>query len=173
MCAGGSGRVVSPRPSSSFHPREAASLRKSPLPPLVLQADHVGEVLPLVVAEARRAEPPPLLYAALRGCCAPSLASSSLSPYVEERPTDEHGSAEQDESGNDGHRDGCAGKPRDEAQALACNIIRVHGGLRTLSWSEGHLPRRPIAGAGVAAPAASDFPIMRRETVRALAGGVQ
>src|SRR5207245_7460126 len=88
MCAGGSGRVVSPRPSSSFHPREAASLRKSPLPPLVLQAAHVGEVLPLVVAEARRAEPPPLLYAALRGWCAPSLASSSLRPTSRsDRPT--------------------------------------------------------------------------------------
>src|SRR6266581_4939213 len=53
MCAGGSGRVVSPRPSSSFHPRETASLRKSPLPPLVLQAAHVGEVLPLDEHAAR------------------------------------------------------------------------------------------------------------------------
>src|SRR5207244_2846102 len=59
-----------------------------PLPPLVLQAAHVGEVLPLVVAEARRAEPPPLLYAALRGSCAPSLASSSLRPTSRsDRPT--------------------------------------------------------------------------------------
>src|SRR5205814_7143905 len=81
--------------------------------------------------------------ASLRGlarllCSQPRF--EQLAPYVEERPTDEHGSAEQDESGNDGHRDRYGGKPRDEAQAIACNIIRVHGGLRTLSWSEDHLP---------------------------------
>ncbi len=29
---------------------------------------------------------------------------------------------------------------------FACNVIRVHGGLRTLSWGEGPLPRRPSAG---------------------------
>ena len=43
------------------------------------------------------------------------LRFEQLAPYVEERPTDEHGSPEQDESGNDGHRDRYAGKPRDEA----------------------------------------------------------
>ena len=49
-----------------------------------------------------------------------------LAPYVEERPTDEHGSPEQDESGNDGHRDSYAGKPRNEADAFAPNIIHCH-----------------------------------------------
>src|SRR5437763_13075329 len=33
MSRGLRGGSLSPRPSSSFHPREAASLRKSPLPP--------------------------------------------------------------------------------------------------------------------------------------------
>src|SRR2546429_8852213 len=54
-----------------------------------------------------------------------------LAPHVEERPTDEHGSPEQDESGNDGHRDRYAGKPRDEAHALTTNITHGHGGLLT------------------------------------------
>src|SRR5256885_15297755 len=80
-----------------------AELGALPLPPIVLQAGLVGEVAPLdehgspsgsaprgddgavalvviVVAEARRAEPPTLLYAALRGSCALGLASSSLRP---------------------------------------------------------------------------------------------
>jgi len=52
-----------------------------------------------------------------------------LAPYVEERPTDEHDSPEQDESGNDGHRDRCAGKPRDETHAFTTNITHGHGGL--------------------------------------------
>src|SRR5437763_12613508 len=96
----------------------------------------------LVVARRRDGRAgPPLLRSFERPLCS-RLGFEQLAPYVEERPADEHGSAEQDESGNDGHRDGYAGKPRDEAQALACNIIRVHGDLRTLSWSEDHLPTK-------------------------------
>src|SRR6266404_6566466 len=50
--------------------------------------DGAVSVVVIVVAEARRAEPPALLYAALRGSCAPSLASSSLRPTSRsDRPT--------------------------------------------------------------------------------------
>src|SRR5439155_13874375 len=71
--------------------------------------------------------------ASLRGlarlpCSRPGF--EQLAPYVEERPTDEHGSAEQDESCNDGHRDRYAGKLRDEAHAFTTNITHGHGGLR-------------------------------------------
>src|SRR5947199_8937525 len=88
---------------------------------------------------------PPLLCSFERPSCS-RFRFEQLAPHVEERPTDEHGSPEQDESGNDGHRDRYAGKPRDGAHAFTTNITHGHGGLRTLSWSEGHLPRRPIAG---------------------------
>src|SRR5438445_13207144 len=57
------------------------------------------------------------------------LRFEQLAPHIEERPTDEHGSPEQDKSGNDGHRDRYAGKPRDEAHAFTTNITHGHGGL--------------------------------------------
>jgi hypothetical protein len=41
-----------------------------------------------------------------------------LAPYVEERPSDEHDSPKQDESGHHGHGDRYTGKPRDEAPSL-------------------------------------------------------
>src|SRR5437773_11287961 len=69
----------------------------------------------LVVARRRDGRAgPPLLRSFERPLCS-RLGFEQLAPYVEERPTDEHGSPEQDESGNDGHRDRYAGKPRDEA----------------------------------------------------------
>jgi len=53
--------------------------------------DGAVALVVIVVAEARRAEPPTLLYAALRGSCALGLASSSLRP-TSRSDTDEHGS---------------------------------------------------------------------------------
>src|SRR6266446_5551606 len=50
--------------------------------------DGAVALVVIVVAEARRAEPPTLLYAALRGSCALGLASSSLRPTSRsDRPT--------------------------------------------------------------------------------------
>src|SRR6266566_680914 len=60
--------------------------------------------------ETGRPGRPPLLCSFERLSCS-RFRFEQLAPYVEERPTDEHGSPEQDESGNDGHRDGYAGKP--------------------------------------------------------------
>src|SRR2546422_4619263 len=71
---------------------------------------------------------PPLLCSSERLSCS-RFRFEQLAPHVEERPTDEHGSPEQDESGNDGHRDRYAGKPRDEAHAFTTNITHGHGGL--------------------------------------------
>src|SRR2546427_8178035 len=78
--------------------------------------------------ETGRPGRPPLLGSFERLSCS-RVRFEQLAPYVEERPTDEHGSPEQDESGNDGHRDGYAGKPRDEAHALPPHLIDGHGGL--------------------------------------------
>ncbi len=75
-----------------------------------------------------RAGRPPLLCSFERPSCS-RFRFEQLAPHVEERPTDEHGSPEQDESGNDGHRDRYAGKPRDEAHAFTTNITHGHGGL--------------------------------------------
>src|SRR5438128_8758118 len=52
--------------------------------------------------ETGRLGRPPLLCSFERLLCS-RLRFEQLAPYVEERPTDEHGSPEQDESGNDGH----------------------------------------------------------------------
>src|SRR5216117_1813640 len=71
---------------------------------------------------------PPLLCSSARLVCS-RFRFEQLAPHVEERPTDEHGSPEQDESGNDGHRDRYAGKPRDEAHTFTTNITHGHGGL--------------------------------------------
>src|SRR5438132_14061316 len=50
--------------------------------------DGAVALVVIVVAEARRAEPPTLLYAALRGSCALGLASSTLRPTSRsDRPT--------------------------------------------------------------------------------------
>src|SRR5207245_7701781 len=83
----------------------------------------------LVVARRRDGRAgPPLLRSFERPLCS-RLGFEQLAPYVEERPTDEHGSPEQDESGNDGHRDRYAGKLRDEAHGFTTNITQGHGGL--------------------------------------------
>src|SRR5437870_12413094 len=71
---------------------------------------------------------PPLLCGFERPSCS-RFRFEQPAPHVEERPTDEHGSPEQDESGNDGHRDRYAGKPRDEAHAFTTNLTHGHGGL--------------------------------------------
>src|SRR5213083_553902 len=71
---------------------------------------------------------PPLLCGFERPSCS-RFRFEQLAPHVEERPTDEHGSPEQDKSGNDGHRDRYAGKPRDEAHTFTTNITHGHGGL--------------------------------------------
>src|SRR5438034_5481342 len=71
---------------------------------------------------------PPLLCGFERPSCS-RFRFEQPAPHVEERPTDEHGSHEQDESGNDGHRDRYAGKPRDEAHAFTTSITHGHGGL--------------------------------------------
>jgi len=60
-----------------------------------------------------------VLSASLRAACALRRGA----------PADEHSSPEQDESGNDGHRDRYAGKPRAEAHAFTTNITHGHGGL--------------------------------------------
>jgi len=57
------------------------------------------------------------------------LRFEQLAPYVEERPTDEHGGPEENESSNDGYRDRYAGKLRDEAYAFTTNVTHGHGGL--------------------------------------------
>src|SRR5437867_12276137 len=59
--------------------------------------------------------------------CLERLSCSRLrfeqpAPYVEERPTDEHGSPEQDESGNDGHRQ------RDDRNHLELDQVVPTGG---------------------------------------------
>src|SRR6266481_3106027 len=83
----------------------------------------------LVVARRRDGrERPPLLCSFERLSCS-RFRFEQLAPHVEERPTDEHGSPEQDESRNDGHRDGYAGKLRAEAHAFTTNITHGHGGL--------------------------------------------
>ena len=71
---------------------------------------------------------PPLLCG-FEGLSCSRFRFEQLAPHVEERPTDEHGSPEQDKSGNDGHRDRYAGKPRDEAHTFTTNITHGHGGL--------------------------------------------
>src|SRR5438876_12451783 len=71
---------------------------------------------------------PPLLRSFERPLCS-RFRFEQLAPYVEERPTDEHDSPEQDESTNDGHRDHYAGKLRDEAHAFTTNVTHGHGGL--------------------------------------------
>src|SRR5439155_20897259 len=68
----------------------------------------------VVAGAAGRPGRPPLLCSFERLSCS-RFRFEQLAPYVEERPTDEHGSPEQDESGNDGHRNRYAGKLRDEA----------------------------------------------------------
>src|SRR5438046_2835610 len=70
----------------------------------------------------------PLLCSFERLSCS-RFRFEQLAPYVEKRPTDEHDSPEQDESGNDGHRDRYAGKLRDEAHGFTTNITQGHGGL--------------------------------------------
>src|SRR2546426_9431964 len=91
-----------------------------------------GGILPLrrlLVARRRDGRGrPPLLCGFERPSCS-RFRFQQLAPRVEERPTDEHSSPEQDKSGNDGHRDRYAGKPRDEAHAFTTNITHGHGGL--------------------------------------------
>src|SRR5436189_5139231 len=88
---------------------------------------------------------PPLLRCFERLLCS-RLRFEQLAPHVEERPTDEHGGPEQDESSNDGHRDRYAGKPRDEAHAFTTNITHGHGGLlkRGLTTSRRFARARPL-----------------------------
>src|SRR5207247_6731067 len=62
-----------------------------------------------------------LSYAALSGSRALGFVEQPA-PYVEERPTDEHGSPEQDESGNDGHRQ------RDDRNHLELDQVVPTGG---------------------------------------------
>ena len=88
--------------------------------------DGIVTLRRLVVAGA--AGRPPLLCSFERLSCS-RFRFEQLAPYVEERPTDEHGSPEQDESGNDGHRDRYAGKLRDEAHGFTTNVTHGHGGL--------------------------------------------
>src|SRR5438132_11307843 len=99
----------------------------------VLRAGVIDDgIVPLrrlvVAGAAGRPGRPPLLCSFERLSCS-RFRFEQLAPYVEERPTDEHGSPEQDESGNDGHRDRYAGKLRDEAHGFTTNITQGHGGL--------------------------------------------
>jgi len=82
----------------------------------------------LVAGAAGRPGRPPLLCSFERLLCS-RLRFEQLAPYVEERPTDEHGGPEEDESSNDGYRDRYAGKLRDEAYAFTTNVTHGHGGL--------------------------------------------
>src|SRR5205809_8092652 len=94
-----------------------------------IRDDGILTLRRLVVARRRDGRGrPPLLCGFERPSCS-RFRFEQLSPHIEERPTDEHGSPEQDESGNDGHRDRYAGKPRDEAHAFTTNITHGHGGL--------------------------------------------
>src|SRR6059036_2067817 len=88
---------------------------------------------------------PPLLRCFERLLCS-RLRFEQLAPHVEERPTDEHGSPEQDESGNDGHRHRYAGKLRDQAHAFTTNVTHGHGGLlkRGLTTSRRFARARPL-----------------------------
>src|SRR5437667_4132616 len=108
--------------------------------------DGIVTLRRLVVAGAAgRPGRPPLLCSFERLSCS-RFRFEQLAPYVEERPTDEHGGPEQDESGNDGHRDRYAGKPRDEAHAFTTNITHGHGGLlkRGLTTSRRFARARPL-----------------------------
>src|SRR2546422_5074455 len=64
--------------------------------------DGIVTLRRLVVAGGGTAGTAPLLCSFERLSCS-RFRFEQLAPYVEERPTDEHGSPEQDESGNDGH----------------------------------------------------------------------
>jgi len=52
--------------------------------------------------------------------------SPRLARRVAQGAPDEDGGAKQDEADNHWHRDDYAGEPRDQSQAFACNVIRVH-----------------------------------------------
>src|SRR5207249_6673016 len=82
-----------------------------------------------VARETPPARDGPPLLCGFEGLSCSRFRFEQLAPYVEERPTDEHGGPEQDESSNDGLRDRYAGKLRDEAQAFTTNITHGHGGL--------------------------------------------
>src|SRR5207249_9996901 len=111
--------------------------------------DGIFTSVVIVVPEARRASRP----ASLRGlarllCSRPGF--EQLAPYIAERPTGEEGSREQDESGNDGHRDTYGREPRDEAGACAPNITHCHlrpPETRELSSSRRLARARPLGTA--------------------------
>src|SRR5438874_7337945 len=104
---------------------------------------------------------PPLLCGFERPSCS-RFRFEQLAPRVEERPTDEHSSPEQDKSGNDGHRDRYAGKPRDEAHAFTTNITQGHGGLLKPT---AYLPQGGSPGQG---PPGRDESVVQPEALNVL-----